>query len=126
YRLATQTLTVEPNEHKALSVSLSQDSQSTSDGVGLRRILTLGSLGLGGGALATGVTFLILDGSKDDLPRDQVRDTKSLGIAGLVAGSILVGAGIALLVTEDDDPRDVHVSALPSKSGLSFGLSGHF
>lgn len=127
YRVASQTLTVGANEHKALSVSLSKSSQNTSQGGGLRRTLSLGSLALGGGALIAGVGFLVVDGdSSSDGSRDRVRDTRSIGIGSLVAGTVLVGAGIALLVTEDDDPRDVHVSAIPSETGLSFGLSGHF
>lgn len=127
YRVASQRLTVLPDEHKALSVTLSRDAAEDGGGT-LRSILTYGSLGIGAGAMIAGVSFLVIDGdSSSDGSRDRVQDTKTLGIGSLAAGAALVGVGVALLLTDsDDDDDDIQVSAVPTAQGMAFGLSGRF
>ncbi len=128
YRSARQELQVAANEHKALRVTLSKAEAADTDGIGMRRILAYGALGLGAGALATGVTMLVIDGESANASgeRGRVNDTKGVGIASLVLGGLFVGGGVALLLTGEDDHRDMHVSAMPSSDGFALGMSGHF
>lgn len=127
YRVASQKLNVHPDEHKALTVTMSREA-SEGGSSGLRNILSYGALGIGSSAMVAGVTFLVIDGdtSSND-SRDRVRDTKTLGIGSLVAGTALVGVGVALLLTGSDAADDdIQVSAVPTTQGMAFGLSGRF
>jgi hypothetical protein len=126
YRGASQTVRVKANEHKSITVGLARPSSASGSGTG-RRILTWASIGSGVAALGLGVGWIAVDGEPvDSGPWDEVRDTKTLGVTSMIAGSLLLGAGITLLLTDDEGEREMQVSAAPLADGMSFGVSGHF
>jgi len=128
YRVAVQKVAVAANEHKALTVSL--DPLAKPDGT--RRMLGWLSVGIGAAALTTGATFIAIhqDEPSPDEPRiADRRNTKSIGIAGVATGAVLVGVGAALILTAndaDDSDDSVSFSAGPTSSGFALGLSGQF
>lgn len=127
YRPASQTVTVKANEHKALTVGLGSGSAGSGSGTG-RRILTWASIGSGLAALGAGVGWMVIDDNSvsSGNSRDEVRDTMILGISSMVAGSVLLGAGVALLLTDSDGTHKMQMSAAPLADGMSIGVSGHF
>ncbi len=129
YRVASQTVDVGPNEHKALTVSL--DPLPKPDGT--RRMLGYISIGVGAVALGTGATFIAIheDEPGPNEPRiEGRRNTKGIGIASVATGAVLVGVGAALVLTAKDAPSEesdsVAFSAGPTSSGFALGLSGWF
>ncbi len=128
YRSAAQTVQVTANEHKAITVGLGEEQLvGSSSGKG-RRILTWTSMAVGTAALFAGVGWVVIDGDStgDGNTLGTVRDTKTLGVSSMVAGSVLLGAGIVLLLTQDDGEKEMQVSAAPYHDGMAIGLSGHF
>jgi hypothetical protein len=127
YHSAAQTVSVAANEYKAVTVGLGEQGASTASGTG-RRVLTWGSLGTGVVALGAGVAWVVVDGNTtgSDTGREKVRDTMTLGISSMIAGSVLLGAGIVLLLTDDDGGKEMQVSAVPTSDGVALGLSGRF
>lgn len=127
YRSASQTVDVAANEHKAITVGLGQEGASTASGTG-RRVLTWAALGTGVVALGAGVAWVVVDGNTMGTggARDDVRDTMTLGVSSMIAGSVLLGAGIALLLTDDDGSKEMQISAAPTPEGVALGISGRF
>jgi hypothetical protein len=128
YRATSQQVTVGANENKAITVGLGKEGVTPAPGA-VRRALTWASLGTGVVAMGAGIAWIAVDGNAtagDGGARAEIRDTMTLGVSSLIVGTLLVGTGVTLWLTEDDGAREMQVSAAPAKDGLTVGLSGRF
>lgn len=128
YHGVKQSVLVKANENKSLSITLSSQSSDNSPGGGiLRPILTYGAIA--GGAIALGAGGYLVAIDSESAGTGILHDTKTPGIVSLVAGTALVGVGIVLLLTGDDNSTDDDKTAfwaIPEPHGFSLGLSASF
>ncbi len=134
YHTVTQSVLVEANENKSISITLSVSRMDkASEGGGWKKPVGWG-LGLAGiGGLVGGIIVFSQDGdpvaADSGMRPSRTKDRKLSGALVSGAGVLGILGGVLLLLTSDDADASSDKTTIitqPSRDGFSVGLSGHF